>query len=293
MIRNINYSTKTVINDVFIKFYKYMVILKNKFFPNIKLKNSLFKYITIKLMNSKLSFTKTELGTKLFLDKNDSLSLSFNKVYECKEVELLKKIIKQNSNIIDIGANIGYYTTFFSLTASKGNVFGFEPEISNLKLLKKNIRTNKCSNITLFENSVGEICCESKLYLSDDNSGDHRCYSLSQKEYKVQKIKQINLDSINFNCKIDLIKIDIQGYEYKAFKGMIKLIKNNRPTIMSEFWPHAIKLSGERPIDFLNFFHDLKYDIFDVNKNLLIQNNQFKRLCSSKRNDMNLLMVTK
>lgn len=293
MIKNIKYITKTIANNTFINLYKILVILKNIYLPNIKLKNTFLEFITIKLMNSKLCFTKTELGTKLFLDKNDSLSLSFNKVYERKEVELLKKRIKQDSNILDIGANIGYYTTFFSLTASKGKVFAFEPEISNLILLKKNIRTNKCSNITLFENSVGEICCDSKLYLSNDNAGDHKCFKSSQIEYKVQKIKQINLDSINFNCKIDLIKIDIQGYEYKAFKGMIKLIKNHRPTIISEFWPEAIKLSGDKPIDFLNFFYDLKYDIYDVENNLLIQNNQFKKICSSKRNDMNLLMVCK
>jgi len=77
-------------------------------------------------------------GHKIFLDSLDSLRLSINGIYEEFETQMLKKIINKEETVVDIGANIGYYTLIFAkLVGDKGKVFAFEPEPNNFELLKK------------------------------------------------------------------------------------------------------------------------------------------------------------
>ena len=280
---------KSFLFFLFIQSYKFLVIIKNFLFPNIKIKSKILHNITCQLMSLKLNKVKTKLGTTLVLDRNDSLNLSFNKIYELNVVEYLNRILKKDFNVIDIGANIGYYTTYFSNKSSMGKIFAFEPEIENLNILYKNIDINNCKNVKVFANSVGEEDKDSYLYLSQDNTGDHRCYDVSNDKRLTQKIIQVKLDNIDFSVKIDLIKIDIQGFEYSAIKGMSQLIKRDRPIVISEFWPNAIKSNGDNPIDILHFFNDLGYSVVNLENSKRIGVNEFNMISKSHKNDLNLL----
>ena len=68
-------------------------------------------------------------GQKLFLDKEDSLLLSTRKNnYDRFEIECLKQIIKKGDTVVDLGANIGYYTLILAqLVGKSGHVHAFEP----------------------------------------------------------------------------------------------------------------------------------------------------------------------
>ncbi len=89
-------------------------------------------------------------GNKMFLDKNDSLLLSINKIYEENETNFFKNSINKGDIVIDIGANIGYYTLLFArLVGNTGKVYAFEPDPRNCLLLEKNIQINNHKNIIL------------------------------------------------------------------------------------------------------------------------------------------------
>ena len=90
------------------------------------------------------------MGNKMFLDPQDSLLLSINGIYEEFETELVSKEISKNDVVVDIGANIGYYTLIFAkLVGENGKVFAFEPDPSNFALLKKNVELNGFRNVVL------------------------------------------------------------------------------------------------------------------------------------------------
>ena len=89
-------------------------------------------------------------GNKIFLDSKDTLHLSTKKIYEELGTEIVKKEVKEGDIVIDIGANIGYFTLLFAkLVGPAGKVYSFEPEPSNFSILKKNVKVNEYRNVIL------------------------------------------------------------------------------------------------------------------------------------------------
>ena len=97
-------------------------------------------------------------GQKLYLDKEDSLLLSTRKdSYDKFEIECLKRIIKKGDIVVDLGANIGYYTLILAqLVGEFGHVYAFEPEPSNFELLSKNVKENNHNHVTLVQKAVSD-----------------------------------------------------------------------------------------------------------------------------------------
>ena len=107
-------------------------------------------------------------GQKLFLDKEDSLLLSTRKNnYDRFEIECLKQLIKEGDTVVDLGANIGYYTLILAqLVGKSGHVYAFEPEPSNFEILSKNVKENKHDNVTLVQKAISDkkdFCLKSSL----------------------------------------------------------------------------------------------------------------------------------
>ncbi len=198
-------------------------------------------------------------GHKMFLDPKDTLRLSINGIYEEFETEIVYKEVKKGYSVLDIGANIGYYTLIFAkLVGEDGKVFAFEPEPNNFEILKKNVEINGYKNVILEKKAVTDKNGKIKLFLSETNLGDHRVYD-SGDGRKFIEVECIKLDDYfsNYEGKINFIKIDIQGGELNAFKGMRELLKKNKTLkIITEFWPFGLKKCGTDPLELLNFLVD-------------------------------------
>ena len=92
----------------------------------------------------------TAQGNKFFLDPRDAMSkdLLSHGVWEEYETQIFKETISPGDVVLDIGANIGYYSLIAArLVGDTGKVHAFEPEPNSRDLLEKNIAVNKCSNI--------------------------------------------------------------------------------------------------------------------------------------------------
>lgn len=159
-------------------------------------------------------------------------------------LELITTILKPGSTTLDIGSNIGFYADFFSLViGSNGHVYCFEPDVTNFRHLTNTLRER--SNVTLLQKAVAATSGKLKLYSSPLLNVDHRTYATenSRSSYEVDKIS-ID-DFVDGKFKIDFIKMDIQGFETEALKGMTKSISEN-PDLMifMEFWPYGLKQAG-------------------------------------------------
>jgi FkbM family methyltransferase len=179
--------------------------------------------------------------------------------------------------VLDIGANIGFYSTLFSkLVGRKGNVIAFEPDTINFKHLREN--TRKLANVTVRPLACAEKTRKLKLYLSDKFNVDHQTFD-SGEGRKCVETEAISIDDyLNDNKKVDFIKIDVQGYDFYAIRGAAETIKNSSSlVILGELWPYALNKAGVRPNEYLKLLGSLgfsvqipdadKYDNFDEKVN--------------------------
>ena len=202
----------------------------------------------------------------MYLDINDSLNLKSGQIFEPDEVALVKKHIFPGSVVIDIGANIGYYTLLFAqLVGFRGHVFAFEPEPANFSLLTKNVLLNKYNNVTLVPKAVASTNQRMKLFLCSESSGMHRLYP------SLVCDQSLNVDAVSLDSflplqhkKIDFIKMDIEGAEYMAMSGMRNIINKSSPKLITEFSPAALFESGTAPKKYLDLLLSYGYTIYDA-----------------------------
>jgi len=263
------------------------------------LENNFVVKTALRFLRSRLksNFVNTTEGHKMFLDPLDSLALSINKVYEEFETEMVKKIIKEGDAVVDIGANIGYYTLIFAkLVKNKGRVIAFEPEPNNFKLLEKNLEINGYKNVDINQKAVSSNTGRTTLYLDETNLGGHTMGK------KIPNQKSIEIDSIklddyfkNYDRKIDFIKMDVEGAEMEAIKGMFTILQNSHDIkILSEFDVNHLKKFNVKPEDFLQILEDFGFNIYSLQKKKVkpFGVKKFLEKCKSKNNfSTNLLCI--
>jgi len=249
---------------------KIAVTIYNKF-AKILGNKGLTKYSVIRKIknyayeNFKLKIIEIN-GNKIFLDKDDSLRLSINQVWEPIETDLVKKEVKKGYTVIDIGANIGYYTLLFAkLVGKEGKVYAFEPEPNNLHLLKKNIEINNYHNVIIEQKAVSDTTKNVNLFTAKQGIGEHRI-NFSWFGNNGIEVKAIKLDNY-IKEKIDFIKIDIEGAEYNALLGMKKILESNKDIkILVEYGKSQLNEFGVNEDDFFNFLELQKFKIYFIDK---------------------------
>ncbi len=193
-------------------------------------------------------------GHFMRLDPQDSLSLAANGAYEPFETELLTSLIRPGHVVVDIGANIGYYTLVFARAVGPaGHVVAFEPDPDNFRLLAHNLRSNGYRNVTLVPSAVSDRAGSASLFLSAENKGDHRLYD-SHDGRQSRTVSTVTVDEVLARCDgpIDLVKMDIQGAEAKALEGMRRTLERHPDaSLATEFWPIGLARAGSTARDYL------------------------------------------
>jgi FkbM family methyltransferase len=168
------------------------------------------------------------------------------KVYTDRaERQLLKRILFTGAVVVDAGANIGIYSEFLSrCVGPTGAIHSFEPSPDNFKRL--HAATRKLSNVRLSQAAVGEYSGNSELYLSDKLNVDHRAYIAAGDSRRTVPIEMVALDDyFKPGEQVDLIKMDIQGYELHALKGANRVLEDNPDIkLLIEFWPYGLRQAG-------------------------------------------------
>jgi FkbM family methyltransferase len=226
---------------------------------------------------AKISICDTVLaevqGKKMYLDLSDRVhceTLYATGVWEKDVTAYLMKLLERGMVVVDIGANVGYYTL---LAAEKvgghGKVFAFEPEPSRYALLEKNVRVNGLKNVILVQKAVSNKPGAARLYLDPrHNKADHRLFDSSDGRESVA-VETTSLDDF-FKDKgllIHVIKMDIQGAEMAALEGMADTIKRHHDlTLITEFWPDGMKAFGFSPTEFLSTLIGHGFHLYVLNE---------------------------
>ncbi len=186
--------------------------------------------------------------------------------YEAHVTATMRSLLQRDMVVVDVGANIGYYTL---LAASKvgntGKVIAFEPSSQNCDLLRMSIAANNFSSVIVHSCAVADTDRVVGFNMSDSNGAINRKNPI-ESAYQVQAVK---LDTfLKGESRIDLVKLDIEGAEGLALRGMQSLLQDHRPTIFTEFSPAALETnSGITPRQYLSILFDLGYELFVIDRN--------------------------
>lgn len=224
-------------------------------------------------------------GSKMYVnvfDPDPSMRRTFrayaiNKVHEESTTALFRRIVKEGDVVVDLGANIGYFTLLAAkLVGKKGKVYAFEPEPRNYQYLKRNIQLNGYDNTVALQKAVADKPGTVKLFICPYDTGHHTIQKYDgiqayrpdfvngKKEFV--EVEQVRLDAFlrGKTTKINVIKMDVEGAEMLALAGMEQLIRENKNLIMLiEFFPLLIMEMGQSPENFarrlLEEFHFKMY----------------------------------
>ena len=150
-----------------------------------------------------------------------------------------KQFIKNNSIIIDAGANIGTFSVFAAYLAPQGRVYSFEPVTGTFQILKRN--AEDYPQITCVNSGLGDevskknIFVDSKITVASIFEDSPYYHGNDGKEdRKTETASILTIDAFvvaNDIPRIDFIKIDTEGYEAKILKGARETIKKWKPVI--------------------------------------------------------------
>ncbi|MFA6250109.1 MAG: FkbM family methyltransferase [Candidatus Shapirobacteria bacterium] len=171
----------------------------------------------------------------------------------------------KTETVIDVGANIGYYTVMLADKAKQ--VIAIEPEEKTFGVLKKNLGGLK--NVKAVMVAAGSKNGQAVLEVSKENLGDHRIQRSKIKDQKSKinlKVKIRKIDDLAGD-NVDLMKIDVQGFENEVIEGAKEIIQKYRPTI---FWEISKKKDFGQDKNTYDFLKTIYGDIYFVDEYIQI-----------------------
>lgn len=197
-------------------------------------------------------------GHKLFLDPQDMgmarAFLLFRGRWEETETRMFCALVKEGMTVVDIGANVGYYTLLAArLVGPRGKVFAFEPNPENFALLSRNVEANGYQNVFLVSKAASGQSGTAALRIDRNSSGGHSLSAFRGAADTVQ-VETVSLDDYFAGeyPSIDVLKMDAEGAEMAILSGMQKVLAHNPNLILlTEFFPRAMRGFGHQPEEYI------------------------------------------
>jgi FkbM family methyltransferase len=231
----------------------------------------------------KIIIYETSFGFRQVLNLGDRAvsGLILEEAYEPRETSFVCKACKSGDVVLDIGANIGYYTLLMAkLVGPTGFVYAFEPCENFSNYIRGSVSENRfdpyCSIYSCaladFE-GMAQFRTHAKSGLDpSDPSYYSNCYLAANESDKnldaFIDVKVDILDKIlaaNPERKIAFIKIDVEGAEYLVFRGAEKLLRRDKPVILSEiFGPQLENVSKVNTLTYVKFLESFGYQCHTI-----------------------------
>jgi len=220
------------------------------------------------ILNKKIDLVKTKLENfDFYYKKGDKVigeRIDLGK-YEEFETKLFLERLNENMTVVDVGANIGYYSLLAAKRVKK--VIAIEPDRQCGEILKINIEKNNLKNVKIIEVAAGRKKEKKYLVRDKENMGNSRIKPNLPKSLfdKRDLILVDSLDNMLKNeQKIGLIKIDVQGWEPEVILGGKKVLKRDRPEMFLEYSPSDYLKNNLDEKGMMNFLKKIYKGIWEI-----------------------------
>ena len=237
---------------IFFKLYKFAL-------ASHKLITSLI--IRFHLLNPHRLVTRDHVVFQLDLGKTIDMHI-FRDSWEPWIIDALKKLLKQGDIVVEAGANIGAHSLIIGkIVGQSGRLYCFEPTNYAFEKLQINIDLNNLKAVIRpeqivltnlqYEMPITSMVSDFKLGAKDNEFGEDitGCQVISIDNY----VEENQIQTLR------LMKIDVDGYDYKVLAGAKKTIIRSRPIILIELANFTLKRQGDSVKDIYTFLADLSY----------------------------------
>jgi FkbM family methyltransferase len=156
-------------------------------------------------------------------------------VWEPAETRYLEEILRPGQTFVDVGAHVGYFSVLAAERVGfEGSVIAVEPEPRNLDLLHRNLARNGADRARVIPFAAGARTGWSRLAVDDRNRGGHRLVAGDDGDGGPW-VRCVRLDDV-LPARVDVIKIDAQGYDHEIVEGLTRTLEANpRAILIVEF----------------------------------------------------------
>jgi FkbM family methyltransferase len=208
------------------------------------------------------------------LDKRVTPIDTFNfDMYEKEDSEMLFKLVNDGDVILDIGANIGWYSNLLAKKLPNAVIYSFEPIPETFSQLEKNTLLNESHNVRINNVALSSKKEKISFYYSPTVTGASSMVNITENSNAVKlECLTSTIDDFvleNNIKKLNFIKCDVEGGEFLVFKGGKETLLKHRPIVFTEMLRKWSAKFGYHPNDIINYFKDLNYSCFFSNEGVL------------------------
>lgn len=191
--------------------------------------------------------------------------------YHREFAERIAPLVPEDGVIVDVGAHSGQFAKLFSRMVPKGKVHAFEPGGYALSILRPVVRLRRLRNVEIVAAGLSDMPGSEVLNVPLKKRGTlgfglaHIGAELSGRDVVSQEVRLTTLDLFvheNHLARLDLMKVDIEGWEPHFLRGACETIARFRPSALIEVSPKQLAQSGSTPEEIFSIFEPLGYRIF-------------------------------
>lgn len=197
---------------------------------------------------------KTGWGQRAFL----TAYTNYKSLIEARHADQLKSYVQADSVVIDVGANIGFFTLKFAHWVSgRGSVIAIEPEPVNVVRLRSSLaRVGLESVVTLIEAAATDRPGQARLVLDASHPANHH---LGPEGIAVEAVSLDDVLEASGLPIVSLIKIDVQGAEMLVLRGAQRTLDRCEPALYVEVFDEGLRAQGSSAEELLEFLSSLGY----------------------------------
>jgi len=226
-------------------------------------------------LKKSLTATAEKYNLTFSFDLNDGIGTDIYYRYGVYLEDFITEFLNQNlaftdnDLVIDIGANIGWYSLVLSHTA-RPRIYAFEPEPRNYGYFTRNLKQNGNTNVIPVNAAIDNQPGEMQLHLYKNHNQGRHSFIRNAKSVGTVAVKTIVLDAFlkekgETGKPVKFLKIDIEGYEYPALRGAVETLKHTEH-VLTEFSPSIMKQINESAADYVSFMEALGFKPFEITR---------------------------
>ncbi len=231
---------------------------------------------SIEIMDDAVIMTSRDKGVKMICPPGDYRVAPIEALnfldYETNDSAMIMRLVSPNDTVIDIGANMGWYSINIAKTYPQTKVHAFEPIPKTYAFLEKNIELNRVTNISTHHFGLSDERKDLTFFYYPEGSGNASSANVSERadaELVTCHVERLDEFVKANELQVDFIKCDVEGAELFAFRGAVETLKKDKPIVFTEMLRKWAAKFNYHPNEIITLFSQLGYRCFYTDGQIL------------------------